>query len=95
MVSGALAAPAEVAAWMRIAFFCEFHGISWKFTEFRGMCGIHDSRGNSSFPVKRTSETPMKPMVSLVFWRRRRRGRIGTEDYGKCRLMESRMESKK
>ena len=34
MVSGALAAPAEVAAWMRIAFFCEFHGISWKSIEF-------------------------------------------------------------
>ena len=95
MVSGALAAPDAVAVSMRIMNSGGIHGISWKFTEFREMCGIHDFRGNSSFPVKRTSETPMKPMVSLVFWRRRRRGRICTEDHGKCRFIKSKMKSKK
>ena len=67
MVSGALAAPDDVTVSMGIMDSGGIHGISWKFTEFREMCEIHDFQGNPSFPVKRTSETPIKPMVSLVF----------------------------
>ena len=63
MVSGALAAPDDVTVSMRIMNSGGIHGSSWKFVELHDMCEIHDFQGNPSFPVKRTSETPMKPMV--------------------------------
>ena len=63
MVSGALAAPAAVTVSMRIMNSGGTHGIAWKSIEFREMCEIHDFQGNASFPVQRTSETPIKPMV--------------------------------